>query len=124
VHILNHETVSKIAPSEPRDSTLLFNSQKIPKLFGHDWNATSKIKVNADASHLENKERVLDMQQLRLFVETLRRRLGGLTFFGVDVIIESGPIPRHYVLDVNYFPGYIGEWCWTLVATAFPPPRV
>ncbi|TPX67216.1 hypothetical protein SpCBS45565_g03946 [Spizellomyces sp. 'palustris'] len=88
-----------------------FDSQKIPKSFAEDFACQSNSNVPAFATSLSSdarkaKELELDTDRAQEISRVLAKDLQ-LTLFGFDLIVESGT-GRHFVIDINYCPGYEG----------------
>ncbi|SAM03294.1 hypothetical protein [Absidia glauca] len=81
-----------------------FDSQKLPKQFDPTLRTDSRYHVlSSDTNHMQRrKEEILDHDRLRRISSVVQDQLG-LTFFGFDVLLESGT-NDYYVVDVNYFP--------------------
>ncbi|KAI8344830.1 inositol 1, 3, 4-trisphosphate 5/6-kinase-domain-containing protein [Chlamydoabsidia padenii] len=77
-----------------------FDSQKLPKQFG----ATIETDLRHYISDTMVKQDILNHEKLRQIGASLQGQLG-LTFFGFDVLLETGT-NDYYIVDVNYFPSF------------------
>ncbi|KAI8098690.1 inositol-tetrakisphosphate 1-kinase [Halteromyces radiatus] len=91
-----------------------FDSQALPKQF----NTSSSAVTQKPSSTLDSfrqwllttddlqtqKQAHIDHDRLQRIADLLQKQLG-LTFFGFDVLLESGT-NDYYVVDVNYFPSF------------------
>jgi len=100
------------------DALLHFDSQVVPKAFeqdtqmnnhqinGHNNDPIRQAFLTKDIHNMRaEKEAVFDHRKIELITQRLFEQLG-LTFFGFDVLVETGPAHRHFVVDVNYFPSF------------------
>ncbi|CAO3600768.1 unnamed protein product [Absidia cylindrospora] len=91
-----------------QDTDLIyFDSQKLPKTFDtrSPQDCLQKIILSSDHSDIQaQKTALLDHDILKRMADELQKRLK-LTFFGFDVLLESGT-NDYYIVDVNYFPSF------------------
>ncbi|KAI9096153.1 inositol-tetrakisphosphate 1-kinase [Phlyctochytrium arcticum] len=91
------------------DANYKFDSQTIPKAFASSSmgdETAQMFAVNASEADRQSKEKELTQDAPAKIAAFLRKELG-LTFFGFDLIVETGS-GRHYIIDINYCPGYQG----------------
>ncbi|KAI8876115.1 hypothetical protein K501DRAFT_56879 [Backusella circina FSU 941] len=112
VYVADGHITASTRPSfknlSPTGDIVHFDSQALPKTF--DTAAPLEegleevfLRMDPNGVHI-HKEAILDLNILKRMTDSLQERLG-LTFFGFDVLIESGT-QRYYIVDVNYFPGF------------------
>ncbi|KAI8062493.1 inositol-tetrakisphosphate 1-kinase [Gongronella butleri] len=90
-----------------RAEVIHFDSQALPKQFDLDDDLSDDLPhvLLADADEIcREKRQHLDYERLRRMASALRDQLG-LTFFGFDVLLESGS-NTYYLVDANYFPSF------------------
>lgn len=103
------------------DNLLHFDSQVVPKAFEQDTQSPTSSQTNGTAHYIDPirqafltrdvhnvrsaKEAVFDHRKIEHITQRLIEQLN-LTFFGFDVLVETGPLHRHFVVDVNYFPSF------------------
>eukprot|EP00730_Choanoeca_flexa_P000113 TRINITY_DN10048_c0_g2_i1.p2 TRINITY_DN10048_c0_g2~~TRINITY_DN10048_c0_g2_i1.p2 ORF type:complete len:325 (+),score=82.89 TRINITY_DN10048_c0_g2_i1:253-1227(+) len=97
ISVVKRPSIRNLDPSTHTE-TIFFDSHKVSK-------ADSDSHLNLAGAHYSSGTQ-LELAQLRPSVQRLRHKLG-LDLFGIDVVVccESN---RHYIVDVNYFPGYNG----------------
>ncbi|SAM02648.1 hypothetical protein [Absidia glauca] len=95
----------------PQTGVIHFDSQMLPKQFEKTVPTSScpqdvhNVVMSSDTRNVQTqKEALLDHIRLQQIATLLQDHLG-LTFFGFDVLMESGT-NDYYVVDVNYFPSF------------------
>lgn len=118
VHVITRPSVYLTAATDPLLTPVIhFDSQYVSKTFDRPFSTSIEHKeflsfqekhpfpLAPHALRFE-KEAALDIDKLKAIALVFQTRLG-LTLFGFDVVIEDGT-NTHYVIDINYFPGYEG----------------
>ncbi|KAI8578732.1 hypothetical protein K450DRAFT_245251 [Umbelopsis ramanniana AG] len=124
VYVVDGTSFVQVRPSFKNvtleDDLLHFDSQIVPKAFEQDTPLNSNQQngthhqhdsilqafLTRDTNNMRiQKEAVFDHRKIELITQRLFEQLE-LTFFGYDILVETGPKHRHFVVDVNYFPSF------------------
>ncbi|EDQ87391.1 uncharacterized protein MONBRDRAFT_33295 [Monosiga brevicollis MX1] len=98
-HVVPRPSIRNVDPAARGEATLMaFDSHDVSKAHSQTYLNDAVAMKTALASN------VLRRPDLALLADRMRQHLG-LTLFGFDVAAETSV---HYIVDVNYFPGYKG----------------
>ncbi|KAI8329715.1 inositol 1, 3, 4-trisphosphate 5/6-kinase-domain-containing protein [Chlamydoabsidia padenii] len=104
IHVSTRPSIVNVTPET---GVIYFDSQMLPKQF--DTTTSSQtvqpFVMTCDDNNIQaQKDALLDHELLQRIAITLQKQ-SGLTFFGFDVLLESGT-NDYYVVDLNYFPSF------------------